>query len=176
MRNERFARLPFFQAECLCTELDMVVEPGPLVSMLVLHRKKHPPSLLDHIGKAGQVQGFAVEVQARGLYLSLCRRVGPSLMDALVGQRPFQHKFIDQHLALHELVVKTSWTILKRIERGDGYHLHMRWIYHGLPSCCLCFSVHVRCLQGRAVSRVGAGVGRTWGVRSSGRPWGAWPS
>jgi hypothetical protein len=32
-----------------------------------------------------------------------------------VNQRPFQHKFVDQYLALHELVVKLSWTILQRI-------------------------------------------------------------
>src|SRR5713226_9101923 len=62
--NERFARLSLFQAQRLRAQLDMLVEPVTLVSMFVLHRKKHPCSLLDHIGKAGQVQRFAVEVQA----------------------------------------------------------------------------------------------------------------
>src|SRR6266568_8076307 len=116
----------------------MIIEPFALVPMLVLHRNKHPRSLLDHIGKAGQVQCFAVEIQARSLELPFCRRATPSLVHALVFQRPFQHKFIDQHLPLHELVVKLPWTILQRIKRGDGQHPHLRSINHRSPSCWKC--------------------------------------
>src|SRR6266704_416125 len=116
----------------------MIVKPFALLPMLVFHRNKQARSLLDHISKARQVQCFAVEIQARSLELPFCRRATPRLVYALVFQRPFQHKFIDQHLPLHELVVKLPRTILQRIKRGDGQHPHLRSINHRSPSCWKC--------------------------------------
>src|SRR5258708_35055686 len=112
----------------------MIIEPLALLPTLVFYRNKHTWLLLNNISKARKTECFAVEVQLCGLHLPISRRMSPRLMNALVSQRPFQHKFVDQCLPLHKLVVKLARTILQRIERGDGNCLHMRCINHCSPS------------------------------------------
>src|SRR5712692_9494894 len=65
------------------------------------------------------------------LNVSLGGRLRTGLVRSLMHKRTFQHKFVDQHFPLHELVVKAPGTILQGVEGGDRDSVWCSIIGHG---------------------------------------------
>jgi hypothetical protein len=115
VRNGGFIWLSFFQAQGLRAELNGIVKPFTLSPMLVFYRDEQTVSLFNHVSETGEVQGFAAQVQARRLCLSTCRCALTRLVRSLVNQRPFENKFVDEHIGLHKLVVKSARAVRQRV-------------------------------------------------------------
>ena len=131
--------------------VDVMIDHGEQVEGYVLlsHTKAARLRIWDNLEKAqneqlvlsgrvlGRVKGgLAVDVGIKAFMPGSQADPRPvHNLDALVGQGPLQHIFVDQHLPLHKLVIELPRTILQRIERRDGQHPHLRSINHRSPSC-----------------------------------------
>src|SRR5579885_2974498 len=131
--NRGFIWPSLFQTQSLRTQLNTVIEPVSLPSVLIFYRDELPISLFNYVREAGEAQRLATQIQARRLYLSARRCVLTGLVRSLVNQRSLKDKFVDEHISLHKLVIKPAWAVHQRIQGRNGNGIGQRAIVHRKP-------------------------------------------
>lgn len=104
-----------FQAECLRTELDMIVQPLPHFALFIFYRHEVSILLLYNIGKAAEAQTFRPDPDSPHggeIVLAGCL---PAIT-AFVPQGSFEGMMVFDKFAEDTFIVEASRTILQGIQ------------------------------------------------------------